>query len=229
MVVALLLVPFTAGLLAFWLPSHRLRRLLLVAVAAIYLIGRSPFRVQLTIPHRRVVMGDPAVGRIEVLNPHRRRTLGVKVEVPVGAGLAEFALPGLRGGAVYDHDFAIPTSRRGIVPVGPARTVRADPIGLVRRELVWTDSAELVVNLPLLRVAQDLMRAIDGFEARFGFFVPGVLVRVQLTCELSVRLLDFVGRSSSGYSEILVEIDGHGSSANVSRRTRSIKGRAADL
>lgn len=36
MVVALLLVPFTAGLIAFWLRSHRLRRLLLVAVAAIH-------------------------------------------------------------------------------------------------------------------------------------------------------------------------------------------------
>ena len=141
----------------------------LVAVAAIYLIGRSPFRVQLTMPHRRVVMGEPAVGRIEVANPHRRRTLGVKVEIPVGAGLAELAMPGLRGGATYQHDFAIPTTKRGIVPVGPVRTVRADPIGLVRRELLWTDSAELVVHPRTIGVpstSTGLIRDLEGTPTR---------------------------------------------------------------
>jgi uncharacterized protein (DUF58 family) len=141
----------------------------LVAVAAIYLIGRSPFRVQLTMPHRRVVMGDPAVGRIHVVNPHRRRTLGVTVEIPVGAGLAELAMPGLRGGAEYQHDFAIPTTRRGIVPVGPVRTVRADPIGLVRRELLWTDSAELVVHPRTIGVpstSTGLIRDLEGTPTR---------------------------------------------------------------
>ena len=34
----------------------------LVVVAAVYLIGRSPFTVELSLPHRRVVMGDPARG-----------------------------------------------------------------------------------------------------------------------------------------------------------------------
>ena len=118
----------------------------LVVVAAVYLVGRSPFTVKLSLPHRRVVMGEVAHGRIAVLNPHRRRTLGVKVEIPVGAGLAELAMPGLRGGGVYHHDFAIPTLKRGIVSVGPVRTVRADPIGLVRREVVWTDAEELIVH-----------------------------------------------------------------------------------
>ncbi len=42
-----------------------------------------------------------------------------------------------RGGA-FDEQFAIPTERRGIIPVGPARTVRADPVGLMRREIVWS-------------------------------------------------------------------------------------------
>jgi uncharacterized protein (DUF58 family) len=141
----------------------------LVVVAAVYLIGRSPFTVQLTLPHRRVVMGDPARGRIAVLNPRRRRALGVKVEIPVGAGLAELAMPGLRGGGEYHHDFAIPTVKRGIVSVGPVRTVRADPIGLVRREVVWTDSEELVVHPKTIGVpstSTGLIRDLEGTPTR---------------------------------------------------------------
>jgi uncharacterized protein (DUF58 family) len=141
----------------------------LVIVAAVYLIGRAPFRVELTLPHRRVVMGEPARGTIAVLNPRSRRTLGVKVEIPVGAGLAELAMPGLRGGARFEHDFAIPTTRRGIVPVGPVRTVRADPIGLVRRELIWTESAELVVHPRTIGVpstSTGLIRDLEGTPTR---------------------------------------------------------------
>ncbi|MEO8093760.1 MAG: DUF58 domain-containing protein [Pseudolysinimonas sp.] len=141
----------------------------LVVVAAVYLIGRSPFSVELTLPHRRVVMGEPARGRIAVTNPRRRRTLGVKVEIPVGSGLAELAMPGLRGGVVYQHDFAIPTTKRGIIPVGPVRTVRADPIGLVRRELVWTESAELVVHPRTIGVPSSstgLIRDLEGSPTR---------------------------------------------------------------
>jgi uncharacterized protein (DUF58 family) len=141
----------------------------LVVVAAIYLIGRSPYLVELTLPHRRVVMGEPARGRIAVTNPSRRRTLGVKVEIPVGAGLAELAMPGLRGGGEYQHDFAIPTTRRGIVPVGPVRTVRADPVGLVRRELLWTEGAELVVHPRTIGVpstSTGLIRDLEGTPTR---------------------------------------------------------------
>ncbi len=141
----------------------------LVLVAAVYLIGRSPFLVELTLPHRRVVMGDPARGRVAVLNPRRRRALGVKVEIPVGAGLAELAMPGLKGGAEYQHDFAIPTFKRGIVSVGPVRTVRADPVGLVRREVLWTESAELVVHPKTIGVpstSTGLIRDLEGMPTR---------------------------------------------------------------
>ena len=137
----------------------------LVIVAAVYLIGRAPFTVQLSLPHKRVVMGDPARGRIAVTNPRRGRTLGVKIEIPVGSGLAELAMPGLRGGASFQQDFAVPTLRRGVVPVGPVRTVRADPIGLVRRELIWTESAELVVHprtIGIPSTSTGLIRDLEG-------------------------------------------------------------------
>ncbi|GAA2083076.1 DUF58 domain-containing protein [Pseudolysinimonas kribbensis] len=137
----------------------------LAAVAGLYLIGRSPFRVELALVHKRVVVGDPATGVVHLTNPASRRIAGVKVEVPVGAGLAEIAMPALKAGGRFAHEFAIPTQRRGLVPIGPVRTVRADPIGLVRREVVWTDRAELVVHPHTISVpstSTGLIRDLEG-------------------------------------------------------------------
>jgi len=120
--------------------------LVLIVVAIFYLVGKTAITITLSVPHNRVVVGETAIGIVSVSNPSRARTLGVTVEVPVGSGLAEIAVPGLHRQAVVEREFAIPTSRRGIVPVGPARTVRADPIGLVRRELVWTGATDLFVH-----------------------------------------------------------------------------------
>ncbi len=141
----------------------------LAVVAAVYLIGRSPFRVSLALPHRRVVVGDPARGAVTLHNPTGRRVLGVKVEIPVGIGLAELAMPSLKAGASFTNEFAIPTLRRGVIPVGPVRTVRADPIGLVRRELVWTDSDELVVHprtVSIPSTSTGLIRDLEGSPTR---------------------------------------------------------------
>jgi uncharacterized protein (DUF58 family) len=118
----------------------------LMIIAVIYLVGRSPIAITLDVPHSRVVVGERAVGLVHVTNPARRRALGVTVEIPVGPGLAELALPGLRGGAEVSREFVIPTARRGVVPVGPVRTVRADPVGIVRREVLWADVAALFVH-----------------------------------------------------------------------------------
>ncbi len=118
----------------------------MIIIAVVYLVGRSTIDIELEVPHSRVVVGERAAGRVRVSNPSRVRALGVTVEVPVGSGLAELALPGLRRDAEIVREFEIPTTRRGVYRIGPVRTVRADPVGLVRRELVWTDAAELFVH-----------------------------------------------------------------------------------
>ena len=137
----------------------------LLLIAVLYLIGRSAIAIELRVQHSRVVVGDRAAGEIQVTNPARRRALGVTVEIPVGRGLAEIVLPGLRKGASYSREFAIPTARRGIVPIGPVRTVRADPIGLVRREVVWTDTSELFVHprtIGIPSMSTGLIRDLEG-------------------------------------------------------------------
>jgi hypothetical protein len=142
---------------------------ILAIIAVVYLVGRSSFEVTLALPHRRVVVGEPARGAVTVRNPTGRRVLGVTVEIPVGPGLAELAMPSLKPSASYTTSFAIPTVRRGVIPVGPVRTVRADPIGLVRRELIWTETDNLVVHPRTVGVpstSTGLIRDLEGMPTR---------------------------------------------------------------
>lgn len=119
---------------------------LLLVIASIYLIGRTSFKLTLRLTHPRVVVGDSAEGLVHAHNPTRRRLLGATVEVPVGEGLAEFALPSLRKGTTFEHHFVVPTAQRGVLTIGPVRTVRGDPIGLVRREVDLAESTELFIH-----------------------------------------------------------------------------------
>ncbi|WP_241961172.1 DUF58 domain-containing protein [Salinibacterium hongtaonis] len=142
---------------------------IVLLVAVLYLVGRNAFTITLDLPHSRVVVGDNAVARITIANPTRHRVFGVKAEVPVGSALSEVALPGLAGGAVFDHEFTVPTARRGMLPVGPVRTVRADPIGLVRREVSWTGRHELFVHPRIIAIpstSTGLIRDLEGNPTR---------------------------------------------------------------
>jgi uncharacterized protein (DUF58 family) len=141
----------------------------LVAVAVVYLIGRNSIEIGLDVTHSRVVVGEDASGTVTVRNAGIGRTLGVTVEIPVAHGLAELAVPSLARGAQSVQRFSIPTRRRGVVAVGPARTVRADPIGLVRRELVWTDSTDLYIHprtIGIPSMSAGLVRDLEGSPTR---------------------------------------------------------------
>jgi uncharacterized protein (DUF58 family) len=141
-------IAFVFGYLLNWieLVTFAWACLLLILIAVIYLIGRNPLSIELSVPHSRVVVGDGAIGEVIVANPRPRRVLGASVEVPVGKGVAAVVTPSLRRHGRFVHEFPLPTAHRGIVEIGPVRTIRADPIGLVRRELIWTESTELFVH-----------------------------------------------------------------------------------
>ena len=139
--------------------------LVLVGAASGYLIGRTAYVISLAMPVDRVVVGDRVPGQVMVQNPTRRRLPGVHVEVPVGSGMAEFAMPGLARGSGFDDVFIVPTRRRGVIPVGPVRTVRADPIGLVRRERVWAERIELFVHprtISIPSMSTGFIRDLEG-------------------------------------------------------------------
>ena len=170
---ALVLVPvllgtgYGFGILELVVLGWTLLALLIIAV--VYLVGRSPMTIGLDVPRSRVVVGERATGELTLANPSRRRAFGVTVEVPVGPGLVELALPGLASQGRETSEFVIPSGRRGVVAVGPVRTVRADPIGLVRRELVWADVAQLYVHprtISIPSMSTGLIRDLEGNPTR---------------------------------------------------------------
>lgn len=138
-------------------------------VAAVYLIGRTRLSVVLVPPPQRVAVGDPAVARLRVSNPSRRRSFGQVVDVPVGADIVPVSVSGLAPTAAVDRELLVPTARRGRLTLGPVRTVRADPIGLVRRELVWTEAVELIIHprtIDIPSTSSGLVRDLEGQPTR---------------------------------------------------------------
>ena len=143
--------------------------LVLLVVAVLYLVGRTRLQVALSLPQRRTVVGEPVTGELVVVNPTRLRTLGVTLEVPVGAGLAEILVPAIPARDERRQDFTVPATRRGVVTVGPVRTVRADPLGLVRREHVWTAASELFVHpktIGIPSMSTGFVRDLEGNPTR---------------------------------------------------------------
>ena len=143
--------------------------LVLLAVAVLYLIGRTRLEVALSLPQRRTVVGEPVTGELVVSNPSRLRTLGLVLEVPVGKGLAEIVVPAIAARGDRRQDFTVPATRRGVVTVGPVRTVRADPLGLVRREHIWTAASELFVHpktIGIPSMSTGFVRDLEGNPTR---------------------------------------------------------------
>ncbi len=143
--------------------------LVLLVVAVVYLIGRTALQVALALPHSRTVVGEPVAGELVVSNPGRLRTVAVTLEVPVGAGLAEIVVPSIGGRESTVQEFTVPAARRGVITVGPVRTVRADPLGLVRREHVWTAASELFVHprtIGIPSMSTGFVRDLEGTPTR---------------------------------------------------------------
>ncbi|HYI31890.1 MAG TPA: DUF58 domain-containing protein [Glaciibacter sp.] len=143
--------------------------LVLIGATLLYLVGRSSYIVKLTMPVSRVVVGDRAPGLVAVHNPGRRRLPGVSVEVRVGEGFAEFAMPSLANGSSFDDVFLVPTRRRGVITIGPVRTVRGDPVGLFRSERVWAEKMDLFVHprtISIPSMSTGFIRDLEGSPTR---------------------------------------------------------------
>ncbi|KZE94191.1 hypothetical protein AVP42_01187 [Agromyces sp. NDB4Y10] len=142
---------------------------LLVALASAYLAGRGAGSIDLSLPVARVAVGEEAEARLVVRNPGRRRFAAARLELPVGDRVVAKVLPPLAHGAVFDERVAIPTRRRGIVEVGPVQTVRADPIGLMRREIEWSGVRMLHVHPRTIAVSPlstGYLRDLEGTATR---------------------------------------------------------------
>ncbi|MFP7759832.1 DUF58 domain-containing protein [Marisediminicola sp. LYQ134] len=166
-VLAFAVVAVTLSLVFAWQEFTYLGSVLLAAfvLATVFLIGRSSYGVEIELNPRRVVVGDRALGRMVVTNTGARPLSPVRMELPVGKGLAEFQLPAMAPGEEHEELFAVPTTKRAVIVAGPAESVRGDQLGLMRRAVRWTEPVELFVHPATVRLAataSGLVRDLEG-------------------------------------------------------------------
>jgi uncharacterized protein (DUF58 family) len=155
------------GLAFGWveLVSAGLTGLLVLLGAIVFVLGRNTYRVQVEVAADRVVVGEAAYARLVVANAGGRTVLPARMEVPVGRNVVGFPLPRLAPGAEHDELLEIPTSRRSVIIVGPVRSVRGDPFGLLGRTVTWTDPRTVFVHPRTVRLdeaATGFLRDLEG-------------------------------------------------------------------
>lgn len=117
-----------------------------VLISLVFLFGRTTYDVELDLTRSHVVVGERAVGALTLTNSTGRAILPSQVVLPVGSGRGIFQVPRLAPGAAHEELFAIPTSARGVLAVGPVSVLRGDPLGLFERTHDRRQAVDLYVH-----------------------------------------------------------------------------------
>lgn len=139
-----------------------------LVVAVAMALGRSPVAIDLELARSRFVVGEPAVVRVAVRNVSNRRMLPLRLELDVDGLPAHVRVPSLPGGATYPVVIPLPTHRRTVIELGPARAVRGDVFGLIRRVLQWPVREQVFVHPRTVRLPDPLpglTRDLEGEES----------------------------------------------------------------
>lgn len=127
--------------------------------------GRTRLEVVTEVSPKRLTVGGSSAGRVTVKNIAKSPSLPVVLEVPIGIGAARFNLPAMAPSATHEDLFVVPTERRGIIDIGPAVTLRGDPLGILRRVAQWNEKLEIIVHprtIPLEPLGRGLLRDLEG-------------------------------------------------------------------
>lgn len=126
-----------------------------LALAALRVAWRPPHLVSIRVPNERIVAGQTAVGEISVRNERSRSVRSGIIELPIGSGTGEFVVPPLGAHETWEEMFLISSRHRGLISIGPARAVRSDALGLLRRVRMWDEPVLLHVHPRTVRVPFD--------------------------------------------------------------------------
>ena len=130
-----------------------------------FALGHADLDADLELRPIRVTAGQRALAQVTIRNSAGHKSGRLQIELRVGEGFGEFAVAPLNPSEVHEEPFLLPTVRRGVIPVGPVVSVRADPLGLLRRTQVWTDELELTVHprlVPLLELGTGFVKDLEG-------------------------------------------------------------------
>lgn len=153
-----------SGLLAVWIAAKWgwVEAYLIAAICVVVLllalglvIWPTPHQITIDLPKERIVAGQSAVGAITVTNTRNRPVSSGVIELPIGNGVGHFLVPPLGPRGEWNEMFSVITRRRGLISIGPARSVRSDGLGLLRRVRIWDRPDILRVHPRTLRLSFD--------------------------------------------------------------------------
>ncbi|MFG2050406.1 DUF58 domain-containing protein [Micromonospora sp. NPDC048935] len=113
----------------------------------------------------RVARGEPASMMVTVRNSGRLRSANLLAEDRCGDRSVPVPVLRLRPGRDTEVRYDVPTHRRGVVPVGPLRVTRRDPLGLVALARPYGTVVPVWVYPrvhPLTAVPRGAGRSLDG-------------------------------------------------------------------
>lgn len=129
----------------------------------------AAWRPRLTVTRRadpdRVARGEPASMTVTVRNTGRLRSANLLAEDRCGQRAVPVPVLRLRPGRDTEVRYDVPTDRRGVVPVGPLRVTRRDPLGLVALARPYGAAVPVWVHPrihPLTAVPRGAGRSLDG-------------------------------------------------------------------
>lgn len=135
----------------------------------LFAVGRTEVAIDVRTEPRRLRIGQESRCSVTVVNTARRPLLPVELEIPVGGRPKSFRVPLLKPGAAHTFDpFAVGASRRSVIHVGPATSVRGDPLGLVRRTVTWTGVTEVLVHPRVVPLPPSGVGLLHDLEGRSG-------------------------------------------------------------
>ncbi|MEV0878973.1 DUF58 domain-containing protein [Micromonospora echinofusca] len=136
-----------------------------VAYAALTAAWRPRLEVTRSADPDRVARGEAAMMTLTVRNAGRLRAASLVAEDRCGDRSVPVPLLRLRPGRYSTVRYEVPTARRGVVPVGPLRVTRRDPLGLVALARPYGGTVPVWVHPrvhPLNAVPTGAGRSLDG-------------------------------------------------------------------
>ncbi|MEU1360496.1 DUF58 domain-containing protein [Micromonospora zamorensis] len=136
-----------------------------VGYAALVAAWRPRLTVTRLADPDRVARGEPASMTLTVRNAGRLRSANLLAEDRCGDRSVPVPVLRLRPGRDTEVRYDVPTHRRGVVPVGPLRVTRRDPLGLVALARPYGATVPVWVYPrvhPLTAVPTGAGRSLDG-------------------------------------------------------------------